>query len=102
MTHVIKVAIAMSLLAAGSAYAQTNAQQPGTSQAQIAAPTVAPVSGANSFTQGQARSRIEADGFGDVKSLRKDSKGVWHATAMKDGRVENVYLDYQGKVYSKQ
>ena len=41
----------------------------------------APVAGANSFTEGQAKSRIEARGFTNVAGLKKDSDGVWRGTA---------------------
>ena len=36
----------------------------------------APVAGANSFTEGQAKSRIEAHGFTSVGQLKKDRDGV--------------------------
>jgi hypothetical protein len=36
----------------------------------------APVEGRNSFTEGQAKSRIEANGFADVSALQKDDTGV--------------------------
>jgi len=58
----------------------------------------APVSGANSFTEGQAKSRIESSGYTNVSGLRKDDQGVWRGTAMKDGRSVNVSLDFQGNV----
>jgi opacity protein-like surface antigen len=58
----------------------------------------APVSGANSFTEGQAKSRIESNGYTNVSGLRKDDQGVWRGTAMKDGRQVNVSLDFQGNV----
>ena len=38
----------------------------------------APVAGANSFTEGQARSRIEAKGFKDVSDLRH----WWYGTRL--------------------
>ena len=60
--------------------------------------TEAPVPGANSFTEGQARSRIEERGFAQVTELRKDDQGIWRAKAMKDGRSVNVSLDYQGNI----
>jgi hypothetical protein len=37
----------------------------------------APATGANSFTEGQAKSRIEAAGFSDVSGLMKDKDGIW-------------------------
>src|SRR4051812_19287461 len=46
----------------------------------------APVAGSNSFTEGQAKSRIESNGFSNVSELRKDDQGVWRGKAMKDGK----------------
>ncbi len=60
--------------------------------------TEAPVAGANSFTEGQARARIEERGFAQVTDLKKDDKGIWRATAMKDGKSVAVALDYQGNI----
>ena len=61
----------------------------------------APVAGANSFTEGQAKSRIEANGFTNVSGLRKDDQGVWRGTASKDGRSFSVSLDFQGNVVTR-
>ena len=58
----------------------------------------APAAGANSFTEGQAKARIEARGYGNVSGLAKDHEGLWRAKAMKDGKSVNVTLDYQGNV----
>lgn len=58
----------------------------------------APTAGANSFTEGQARSRIEAAGFTNVTDLQKDSQGVWRGRAMRSGAPTDVGLDYQGNV----
>lgn len=58
----------------------------------------APVKGANSYTQSEAKSRIEAMGYSHVGSLKKDGNGVWRATATKDGQRVHVSLDYQGNV----
>ena len=58
----------------------------------------APVAGANSFTQGEAKSRIEKMGFSNVTDLKKDDKGVWRGRAMKDGKMVDVSVDYQGNV----
>ena len=58
----------------------------------------APVKGRNSFTEGEAKSRIEKDGLSSVSSLAKDDNGVWRGKAMKDGRQVDVSLDYQGNV----
>lgn len=63
--------------------------------------TQAPVAGANSFTEGQARSRIEDKGFANITDLKKDDKGVWRASAQKDGKTVNVALDYQGNIVTQ-
>ncbi len=60
--------------------------------------TTAPVEGANSFTEDQARERIVEAGYADVAGLKLDDKGVWRGTAMKDGKTVNVALDYQGNI----
>jgi putative membrane protein len=61
----------------------------------------APVAGRNSFTLGQARTRITAAGFSDVKDLKKDNQGIWRGQASKDGATTTVSLDYQGNVVGK-
>lgn len=58
-----------------------------------------PAKGANSFTETQAKSRIEAKGFTDVKALAKDRDGVWRGKGMKGGAIHDVALDYQGNVF---
>ena len=58
----------------------------------------APVAGANSFTEGQARDRIQEKGFTQVNALSLDSKGVWRGKAMKNGQSVDVSMDYQGNV----
>ena len=58
----------------------------------------APVAGANSFTEGQAKSRIESSGYANVSELRKDDQGVWRGKAIKDGKSVSVSLDFQGNV----
>ena len=60
--------------------------------------TPSPAAGANSFTQGQAKARIESRGFANVSDLAKDNTGLWRGKAMKDGKSVNVTLDYQGNV----
>ena len=58
----------------------------------------APVAGRNSFTEGEAKSRIEKMGFSNVTNLKKDDNGVWRGRAMKDGKAVDVSVDYQGNV----
>lgn len=57
-----------------------------------------PVSGANSFTETQARTRIEGAGYTAVTDLVKDAQGVWRGKASKDGKQVNVSLDFQGNI----
>jgi len=58
----------------------------------------APVAGANSFTESQAKERIEKAGYSSVSGLKLDDKGVWQASATKDGKPVKVSLDYQGNI----
>lgn len=58
----------------------------------------APVPGANSFTESQAQSRIEASGYTQVSGLKKDDNGVWTGSAMKGGQKVTVKVDFQGNV----
>ena len=61
----------------------------------------APVAGANSFTEGQAKSRIEDNGFTNVSDLKKDDNGVWRGKADHNGKAVNVSVDFQGNVVSQ-
>jgi len=54
--------------------------------------------GANSFTEGQARSRIEDRGYTNVDQLHKDQNSIWQAEATKDGRRVRVGVDFRGNV----
>ncbi len=58
----------------------------------------APVPGANSFTEGQAKSHVEAAGYTDVTALKKDANGVWTGSAKKGGQTVTVKVDFQGNV----
>lgn len=59
-----------------------------------------PVAGANSFTEGQAKSKIENAGYSDVTALKKDGNGIWRGKAKKGGASMDVSLDFQGNVNS--
>jgi uncharacterized protein with FMN-binding domain len=61
----------------------------------------APLKGANSFTEGQAKDRVVAAGFTSVSSLAKDGDGVWRGSAMKDGKSVKVAVDFKGNVVSQ-
>lgn len=56
------------------------------------------VSGANSFTESQAASRMTDAGYTDVTNLKKDDNGIWRAQAKKDGKSVNVGLDFKGNI----
>jgi len=58
----------------------------------------APLKGANSFTEGQAKDRVLAAGFSSVSALSKDENGIWRGTATKDGKNVNIAVDYKGNV----
>jgi hypothetical protein len=57
-----------------------------------------PVAGRNSFTEGQAKSKIEEAGYSNVSGLKKDDQGVWRGKADKAGTKTDVSLDFQGNV----
>lgn len=58
----------------------------------------APLKGANSFTEGQAKDRALAAGFTSVSSMKKDDNGIWRGTATQDGKSVPVAVDYKGNV----
>lgn len=58
----------------------------------------APLPGANSFTEGQAKSRLEANGYSNISGLKKDDSGVWRATATHSGAQVDVTVDYRGNI----
>ncbi len=115
---------AVATLTMGSAFAQSANQPTTADQGQTALPRIdltlppdnpaikttkgnnpgAPAAGANSFTEAQARSHIEAKGYTNVSALKKDDRGIWNGTAIKNGQADkngppvSVSLDYQGNV----
>jgi len=58
----------------------------------------APLKGANSFTEGQAKDRAVAQGLTSVADLKKDGDGIWRGSAMHDGKSGQVAVDYKGNV----
>ncbi|MEN5279436.1 PepSY domain-containing protein [Brucella sp. TWI432] len=92
------------LVAPSFAFAQdsgaTSAETPAVSTPDSNNPD-APVKGANSFTEDQAKSRIEEAGYKDVTALKLRDDGVWEASAMKGTEKLEVQLDYQGNVTKK-
>lgn len=55
-----------------------------------------PARGRSSFTQNEARRRLERNGFQGVSGLAKDGGGVWRGTATKNGQPVQAWLDYKG------
>jgi len=96
----MKTTILVSLVAACvsfGALAQTSTTSP------MPAPKAdadknAPLPGANSFTEGQAKSRLEANGYSNVGALKKDDSGVWKGTATHAGAQVSVSVDYRGNI----
>jgi opacity protein-like surface antigen len=92
---------------AGGALAQTATPpaNPNASTPAVANPNAnnpgAPAAGANSFTEAQAKSRIEGAGYSNVSGLTKDKDGIWRGKASKGGATVDVGLDYQGNVVPK-
>jgi hypothetical protein len=103
MKTIIKAAaLAAALGFAGGALAQPSDAQGARGNAPVkAAHTVddgGPKSGANSFTQHQARHHIIHAGYGAVSHLQKGDDGVWRGVAVKSGHRVGVALDFKGKV----
>jgi hypothetical protein len=61
----------------------------------------APVAGSNSFTEGQAKSRIEDKGFKNVSDLKKDDIGVLRGKEDHNVKAVNVSVDFQGNVVAR-
>jgi len=61
----------------------------------------APLKGANSFTESQARDRATAAGIADVSALTKDTDGIWRGTGKKGDKEVAVAVDYKGNVVSQ-
>jgi hypothetical protein len=58
----------------------------------------APLKGANSFTEGQAKDRALSRGLTSVSDLKKDGDGIWRGNAMQDGKSVPIAIDYKGNV----
>jgi hypothetical protein len=79
----------------GAAAASGNSNQ---AVATTNANALTPARGANSFTEGEARRRIEARGYSNVSGLAQDDNGVWRGNAQKGSQQAQVWLDYKGNV----
>lgn len=63
--------------------------------------TGGPAAGANSFTEAQARGRLEQNGYTGVSALKQNNDGIWQGTAMRDGKSVAVSLDYKGDITAR-
>jgi hypothetical protein len=92
----------IGLLAIGAASAQNPPAQSGPNNNAVNSSgqnnSNAPVAGRNSFTEGQAKSKIEEAGYTNVTELKKDDAGVWRGKASKGGSAAAVSVDFQGNV----
>lgn len=61
----------------------------------------APIEGANSFTENQAKDRVVANGLAMPPVMTKDEQGIWRGTTMKDGKSVSVAVDYKGNVVAQ-
>ncbi|WP_236020480.1 hypothetical protein [Sabulicella rubraurantiaca] len=55
-------------------------------------------SGSNSFTEGQARSRMEDAGITNVGELRRDDRGFWVGRGTRGGSQTDVAMDFRGRI----
>jgi len=59
----------------------------------------APSNGATiAYTESDARTRFQNDGFTKVGEMSKDNMSNWHGKGLKDGKWVNVALDTHGNV----
>jgi hypothetical protein len=62
----------------------------------------APLKGANSFTEGQAKDRAIAHGnVESVSGLKKDDDGIWRGSGTQGGKTVEIAVDYKGNVVTK-
>jgi hypothetical protein len=92
------VVVSFSAVAQQSPPANRDANTPAVNSPNSPPNPGAPVAGANSFTEGQAKARIEEKGFKSVTGLQKDANGVWRGKADQNGKSVNVSIDFQGNV----
>jgi hypothetical protein len=94
----------IALVSAAAAQTPPTASPPATDPPMATAPSTdanAPLPGANSFTENQAKERMEKAGFTQVSNLKKDDQGIWRATGMHGGKQTSVALDFRGNVVAK-
>lgn len=106
MTRLLWCGLALQICAA-PVFAQTTPtppinNPPPSAGATVITPTVQTptggIAGANSFTESQARSRLESVGYSQVGGLAKGDDGIWRGSAMRNGAAVRVGVDYKGNV----
>ena len=94
--------LSVGLMLAGAASAQNPPAQSGPNNKAVNSSgqnnSDKPVAGRNSFTEGQAKSKIEDAGYSGITDLKKDDNGVWRGMASKGGSSRKVSVDVQGNV----
>jgi hypothetical protein len=95
------LAFSMPALAQSNPPANPDAKTPAVNSPNAPANPGAPAAGANSFTESQAKKRIEDKGFTSVTGLKKDDAGVWRGNAQQSGKPMTVSVDFQGNVVAK-
>ena len=103
MRHALTAAalLGAAALLPGTAPAQSPGSAPPAVRTDEGPTAGTPQPGANSFTEGQARSRIEAAGFSDVTELQKDDQGIWRGRGTRNGQQTSVALDFTGAVTTR-
>lgn len=112
LTPSLAAGLALAAWLAGSvgAHAQTNTQNGALNPAGNApdsanlsgtialVPMAALAKGQNSFTQGQAQTRLEGAGLTGVAGLALDADGIWRGKAMRGGKPVSVGFDFKGQM----
>jgi len=97
----LALSLCAGLLAASTALAQAPTD-PNSHNPAVKSPSdteSAPLAkGHNSFTRGEAQSRLEKAGYSNISGLKLDQDGLWQAQATRDGQTVNVALDYKGDI----
>lgn len=99
-TSVVPSPAPAATLPAAPSTTSTTAASPTTTQTATVDPG-APLPGANSFTEEQAKDRVTKAGFAGVSAMKKDDQGIWRGTASKSGATVNVAVDYRGNVVTQ-
>ena len=56
------------------------------------------ISPATAFTEGDAKSRLEARGYSNIHGLHKDAFGIWRGAGTRNGKTFKLSLDVEGNV----